>query len=163
MKTLADLAEALSAARQVQNLTIKDLAARAGMTPLAVSQALEGKSALRAQNLMALADALGLELLLVPKVVAQSMGGFKITGEVLPSQGKVMQNADGSITIRTDEFIPAHALAAQTFMSPMQRAMEKLNSAAPGAKRRVPMRTLESLTAEYMQPVSDAKAKDDKK
>jgi len=72
MKTLAELAHVLEGARKRQKLSYKALAARVGLTPLAVSQALSGKSALRAHNLMALADELGLELMLLPKVVARS-------------------------------------------------------------------------------------------
>lgn len=75
MQTLSQLAEALDNARLARGLSYKALAARCGLTPLAVRHALQGKTALRATNLMALADELGLELVLVPKTVAASLAG----------------------------------------------------------------------------------------
>ena len=49
------------------------LAERVGLTPLTVGHVLSGKSAVRATNLMALADELDLALVLLPKAVAERL------------------------------------------------------------------------------------------
>ncbi len=73
MKTLQSLAAELEAARLARGLHYKTLAERTGLSTLAVRQALQGRTALRATNLMALADELGLELALVPREMAASL------------------------------------------------------------------------------------------
>jgi transcriptional regulator with XRE-family HTH domain len=73
MKTLQSLAAELEAARLASGLNYKTLAERTGLSTLAVRQALQGRTALRATNLMALADELGLELALVPSAMAASL------------------------------------------------------------------------------------------
>lgn len=73
MKTLQSLAAELDAARLARGLNYKTLAERTGLSTLAVRQALQGRTALRANNLMALADELGLELALVPREMAASL------------------------------------------------------------------------------------------
>ncbi|WP_041675574.1 helix-turn-helix domain-containing protein [Ramlibacter tataouinensis] len=75
MKTLAQLAHTLEAARLQRRLTYGELADSAGLSPLAVRQALQGKSAPRITSVMALADKLGLEVVVVPKVVAEGLAG----------------------------------------------------------------------------------------
>ena len=74
MKTLAELGRTLDEARRKKGLSHKDLAERVGLTPLTVSHVLGGKSAVRATNLMAMADELDLELVLLPKAVAEVVG-----------------------------------------------------------------------------------------
>ena len=73
MKTLGEFAQALSQGQKTQKVSAKDLAERTGLSSLAVRQILAGKSAPRLTNAMALAAELGLELVLVPKAVAQSL------------------------------------------------------------------------------------------
>lgn len=73
MKTLGEFAHALSQGQKAQKVSAKDLAERTGLSPLAVRQILAGKSAPRLTNAMALAAELGLELVLVPQAVAQSL------------------------------------------------------------------------------------------
>lgn len=73
MKTLQSLADELEAARLARGLNYKTLAERTGLSALAVRQALQGRTAVRATNLMALADELGLELALVPREMAASL------------------------------------------------------------------------------------------
>ncbi len=75
MKTLQALAAELEAARTAQGLNYKTLAERTGLSALAVRQALQGRTALRATSLMALAEELGLELALLPREVAASLRG----------------------------------------------------------------------------------------
>ena len=54
-------------------LDYQALAERTGLTPLSVRNVLQGRSAPRITTLMALADPLGLEVLLLPKVVASGL------------------------------------------------------------------------------------------
>ncbi|MDR7152662.1 hypothetical protein J2W49_004640 [Hydrogenophaga palleronii] len=102
MKTLAELAQVLESARKRQKLSYKALAARVGLTPLAVRQALSGKSALRAHNLMALADELGLELMLLPKGVARS---FQPGGAAADSAGLDMGSASPAYVSQLDRLL----------------------------------------------------------
>ncbi len=73
MKTLANFAVTLSEAKSSQRITAKELAHRTGLSSLAVRQILSGKSAPRITNAMALAQELGLELVLVPTAVADGI------------------------------------------------------------------------------------------
>lgn len=86
MQTLTELAQVLEEARRQGGLDYKDLAERTGLTPLSVRNALQAKTALRATNLMALADVLGLELVLVPKAVASSLNAAQYAPE--PAKGQ---------------------------------------------------------------------------
>ena len=70
MKSQPEVAQALDSERRRQKLKYVDLAKATGLSVLAVRQALQGKTALRITSLMALADRLGLELMLQPKVAA---------------------------------------------------------------------------------------------
>ncbi|MCM2346876.1 helix-turn-helix domain-containing protein [Acidovorax soli] len=73
MKTLGNFANILSEAKRSQKITAKELAQRTGLSALAVRQILSGTSAPRITNAMALAQELGLELVLVPTVVADGL------------------------------------------------------------------------------------------
>lgn len=73
MKTVTDLAAALEAQRRLQKASYEALAKAAGITPLAARRALQAQTAPRVSTLMALADRLGLELVLVPKLVAHGL------------------------------------------------------------------------------------------
>lgn len=73
MKTLGNFANTLSEAKRSQKITAKELAQRTGLSSLAVRQILSGTSAPRITNAMALAQELGLELVLVPTVVADGL------------------------------------------------------------------------------------------
>jgi transcriptional regulator with XRE-family HTH domain len=73
MKKLAEFASGLRAAQQQQRKSATALAAATGLSPLAVRQMLAGNAAPRLTNAMAVADALGLELVLVPKAVAAGL------------------------------------------------------------------------------------------
>lgn len=67
MKSLVDVAETLSTTAVERKISSKDLAAAAGVTPQTLVNILKHHSDFRVSNLLALADRLGLELLLVPK------------------------------------------------------------------------------------------------
>lgn len=82
MKTLSELAQVLEEARSRGGLDYKDLAEKTGLTPLSVRHALQAKTALRATNLMALADVLGLELVLVPKAMASSLNASQYSPDL---------------------------------------------------------------------------------
>lgn len=73
MDTLGEFATALSQAQKAQKISAKELAQRTGLSALAVRQILSGASSPRLTNAMALADELGLKLVLLPKAVAQSI------------------------------------------------------------------------------------------
>lgn len=73
MKTLSEVAERLESERRRLKLDYQTLAGKTGLTPLSVRSALQGRTAPRVTTLMALADQLGLEVLLLPKVVARGL------------------------------------------------------------------------------------------
>src|SRR3982751_5025286 len=73
MKTLFDMASQLEAERRRLNIDYQALAERTGLTPLSVRSVLQGRTAPRITTLMAIADQLGLEVLLLPKVVASGL------------------------------------------------------------------------------------------
>ncbi len=75
MQTLRQLAYTLESARKQQRVTYDELARGAGLTPLATRRAMQGTAAPRVTTLMALAGQLGLEMVLVPHVVAQGLEG----------------------------------------------------------------------------------------
>ena len=73
MRTTLDIASLLEARRREQKVTYDELASAAGLTPLATRRALKAETAPRITTLMALADRLGLEVVLVPKAVAAGL------------------------------------------------------------------------------------------
>lgn len=73
MKTLQEMSFRLETERKRQGLKYVDLATATGLSVLSVRQALQGKVAVRVPSLMALADQLGMEVIMVPKLVAQSL------------------------------------------------------------------------------------------
>lgn len=73
MQTLGQLAYALESARTQRRMTYDELARGAGLTPLATRRAMQGTAAPRITTLMALAGQLGMEVVLVPRVVAQGL------------------------------------------------------------------------------------------
>lgn len=73
MKTLREMAIRLEAERQRLKLDYQAIAAATGLTPLAVRSALQGRTAPRITTLMAIADQLGLEVLLLPKALATGL------------------------------------------------------------------------------------------
>ena len=75
MKTLQEFADALSEAQKARKLTARELADSVGLSDLSGRKILSGQTAPRLTNAMALASELGLELVLVPKEVAQSISG----------------------------------------------------------------------------------------
>lgn len=73
MQTLGEFARSLTDAQKARKVSIHELARETGLSRLAVRQILAGDSAPRLTNAMALASALGLELVLMPKEAAQSL------------------------------------------------------------------------------------------
>ena len=73
MKTLSEIATRLEDERRRLMLDYQALAERTGLTPLSVRGVLQGRTAPRITTLMAIADQLGLEVLLLPKVVATGL------------------------------------------------------------------------------------------
>jgi len=108
MRTLAELGRALDEARRRKGLSNKDLAERVGLTPLTVGHVLSGKSAVRATNLMALADELDLALVLLPKAVAETVEPNPppaVPGYLSPLERVLQQLNDGGAarTARSDK------------------------------------------------------------
>lgn len=73
MQTLQQLADVLETARKQQRLSYDELARGAGLTPLATRRAMQGAAAPRITTLMALAAQLGLEVVLVPRLLAPGL------------------------------------------------------------------------------------------
>lgn len=73
MKTLSEIATRLEEERRRLMLDYQTLAERTGLTPLSVRGVLQGRTAPRITTLMAIADRLGLEVLLLPKMVATGL------------------------------------------------------------------------------------------
>ena len=76
MRTLNEVATVLETERKRQRVTYDDLARSAGLTPVSTRRALQAVTAPKVTTLMALADRLGLEVVLLPKAVA---AGFQAT------------------------------------------------------------------------------------
>lgn len=89
MKTVQQIAEALEAARRVRQLDYQAIADRAGLTPLSVRQVLQGKTAPRITTLMAIAAELGLEVLLLPTIVAQGLESQAASADAAPPLSQV--------------------------------------------------------------------------
>jgi transcriptional regulator with XRE-family HTH domain len=73
MKTLSEISTRLEDERRRLMLDYQALAERTGLTPLSVRNVLQGRTAPRITTLMAIADQLGLEVLLLPKLVAAGL------------------------------------------------------------------------------------------
>ena len=89
MKTLSEVASRLEDERRRLMLDYQALAERTGLTPLSVRNVLQGRSAPRITTLMALADPLGLEVLLLPKVVATGLQAHSVEEPAPPALSRV--------------------------------------------------------------------------
>ena len=76
-----EFSNALTEAKEQRRMKLSELAERTGLSPLAVSQMLDGKVSPRLSNAMAVADALGLEVVLMPKGAAASFENSNRTPE----------------------------------------------------------------------------------
>jgi ribosome-binding protein aMBF1 (putative translation factor) len=83
MKTLQDFADGLKAAKDERMVSASKLADEVGLSKLTVRNILSAEAAPLLTNAMALASALGLELVMVPKDVAQSLSEAKKPHTVL--------------------------------------------------------------------------------
>ncbi|QHE84223.1 helix-turn-helix domain-containing protein [Hydrogenophaga sp. BPS33] len=134
MKTLDELATALEEARHAKGLTYKDLAARTGLTPLTVRHVLQGKAAVRATNLMALAAELGLELVLVPQVVAASLAGARAPAQQAPLRygSAAGEPATGRVPMVREGRGLLEEPGAKAFTTPLERLIADMNARALG-------------------------------
>ncbi|WP_411877652.1 helix-turn-helix domain-containing protein [Polaromonas sp. YR568] len=89
MKTLSAIANQLEDERRRLMLDYQALAQRTGLTPLSVRNILQGRTAPRVTTLMAIADQLGLELLLLPKVVATGLQAHSVEEAAPPALSRV--------------------------------------------------------------------------
>lgn len=89
MKTLSEIATRLEDERQALRLDYQALAEKTGLTPLSVRNVLQGRTAPRITTLMAIADQLGLEVLLLPKVVASGLQAHSVQEPAPPALSRV--------------------------------------------------------------------------
>lgn len=94
MKTLQQLADILRKQIDRLELTQEALGSASGVSRQTLSKVLSGRSDLKVTTLMALADRLGLELMLVPKEIAP---GMKHLEESRPRVRSLVDAALGSI------------------------------------------------------------------
>ena len=73
MSTLKSLAQDLLSAQKAMGLSDVQLAKSSGVTRQSISRALSGKENFTSTTLLAMADALDLAVLIVPKEAAQAM------------------------------------------------------------------------------------------
>ena len=73
MNSTRQIAEALKAAQKARRKTHLKIAEETGLSPLGVSNLLHGRTAARLTTLIAVADSLGLEVVLLPKGMAASL------------------------------------------------------------------------------------------
>lgn len=84
MNTLSDIAKALADEKERRNISDSALAREAGMTRLTAIRALGGRENFGVTTLLALADRLGLEVMLVPKEAAKALRGGTATAKESP-------------------------------------------------------------------------------
>ncbi|MGN7874500.1 helix-turn-helix domain-containing protein [uncultured Roseateles sp.] len=80
MLTLPEIADTLRDAAKRNGWTQARLAESSGVSPRTLTHVLSGEEDFRLTTLMALADRLGLELLLVPKGAARALGAGEELG-----------------------------------------------------------------------------------
>jgi transcriptional regulator with XRE-family HTH domain len=86
MKTVTDLSKKLRNALVHQKLTQAELKDRAGVSQRTLTNVLSGNEDFKVSTLMALADRLGLELLLVPKGAARMVEASEVTEPAVKSR-----------------------------------------------------------------------------
>jgi transcriptional regulator with XRE-family HTH domain len=135
MRTLREVAAALEAQRQALQITFDELATSAGLTPLAARRALRGETAPRVTTLMALADKLGLELMLLPKPVA---AGFAPAAQVHRPLSRVEQlTLSKTSAVPRREGVVAASRAASVLSATRVAPSSAVASVASSALRRV--------------------------
>jgi transcriptional regulator with XRE-family HTH domain len=89
MKTLSEMTSVLEDERQRLALDYQALAERTGLTPLSVRNILQGRTAPRITTLMAIANQLGLEVMLLPKVMATGLQSHTAQEPAPPALSRV--------------------------------------------------------------------------
>jgi transcriptional regulator with XRE-family HTH domain len=87
MKTLSEVGAMLQDAKSRSNVSQKELASRTGLTPVTLRGVFNGTTDSRISTIMALADELGLELVLVPKLISHSIAPHH--GTVPPVKSRI--------------------------------------------------------------------------
>jgi transcriptional regulator with XRE-family HTH domain len=95
MKTLSEVGARLQDAKSDRNVSQKELARRTGLTPVTLRGVFNGATDARISTIMTLADELGLELLLVPKVISRSIVSHH--GTVTPVKSRIAGILDKKI------------------------------------------------------------------
>jgi transcriptional regulator with XRE-family HTH domain len=86
MKSHSDIAEVLRNQLMLAQLTQAELSSSAGVSRRTLTQVLSGQQDFKVSTLFALADRLGLELVLVPKAVAGAVSALPSTEPVVKSR-----------------------------------------------------------------------------
>lgn len=73
MRTLKEIADVLQRARRDDSITVRELVEKTGLTAVTLRGLFEAKTDPRLTTLMAVADELGLEVMLVPKAISASL------------------------------------------------------------------------------------------
>jgi transcriptional regulator with XRE-family HTH domain len=73
MKTLREIADVLKAAQHEKSMTVTRLVEETGLTAVTLRGLLTAKTDPQLTTLMAVADALGLEVMLVPQAISASL------------------------------------------------------------------------------------------
>lgn len=95
MKTHAEIAEALREAIKQRGLTQAQLRKEAGLSQRTLTKVLSGKEDFKLSTLFALADRLGLTLLLAPRQVAPAVAAGPVTEPAVQSRvSRALQRVD---------------------------------------------------------------------
>lgn len=101
MKTLTDISRNLRTSLTRQQLTQADLKTRAGISQRTLTNVLSGQEDFKVSTLMAVADRLGLELLLVPKGAAGAFEGAD--GNAPPIRSRVEAALERARSTKADD------------------------------------------------------------
>lgn len=89
MKTHAEIAQSLRDAAVKRRLPQARLKEQAGISQRTLTKVLSGREDFKVSTLLALADRLGLELVLVPREAARAVGAGTVTEPVVKSRVKL--------------------------------------------------------------------------
>lgn len=96
MKTTSELADLIRAQLRSLRLTQTELASTSGVARRTLAQVLRGDSDLKLSTLFALADRIGLEVVLVPKTAADGIAAGPATPAVKSHVDVVLENLRGT-------------------------------------------------------------------
>lgn len=95
MKTIAEISDVLRSSLQQQGQTQASLRESAGIAQRTLTNVLSGDQDFKVSTLLALADRLGLELLLVPKGAAAAVDTWSVSKPKIPTRIEVARRQLG--------------------------------------------------------------------